>query len=245
MLAVTGAAFIFGSPPAATAADAPPAGRIERVQFARDTATTVFTGQLKGDQYVDYQVRGGANQTLTVTLKSGNPQNYFNINPPGTEVSMFVGSTSGNQFKRVLPTDGDYTVRVYLMRAAARRNEVGSYTLSIALEGKALATNPAAKDALIRGTPFHVSANTACMRPSNPQVRRCDAYVIRRGFDGTGTVEVNWPDGLKRNILFVKGSPLASDSSDAMTFARKGDLTIVYIGKDERVEIPDALISGG
>lgn len=242
---VFGVALIPGLSLVAVAAEKPPAGRVEKVPFPDGATIAAIKGELKGDQYVDYQVRGGANQTLTVSLKPGNPQNYFNVNPPGTEISMFVGSMSGNQFKRVLAADGIYTIRVYLMRAAARRNESSRYVLSIALDGKALAPTPAAQDAVIRGTPFHASASTACARPGNPPASRCDAFVIRRGFDGTGTIEVIWPDGLKRSILFVKGRPLASDSRDTMTFARKADLTVVFIGSDERVEIPDALVTGG
>lgn len=244
-LATVTFALIFAAAQPAVAAEAPPAGRIEKVQFANGATATAIRGELKGEQYVDYQVRGGAGQTLTVALKSSNPQNYFNVNPPGTETSMFVGSLAGNQFKRVLPMDGDYTIRVYLMRAAARRNESGSYALNIGLEGRPLPANPASKDAVIRGTPFNASANTACARSSNPQLRRCDIYIIRRGFDGTGTIEVNWPDGMKRNILFVRGDPLATDSRDTMTYARKGDVIVVYVGKDEQVEIPDVFVTGG
>ena len=76
-------------------------------------------------------------------------------------------------------------------------------------------------------------------------MQRCDANVIRRDSGGTGTVEVVWPGGFKRNILFVKLQPMASDSRDAMTFSRQGDVTTVSIGNDERVDIPDALIAGG
>jgi hypothetical protein len=42
---------------------------------------------------------------------------------------MFIGQFGGD-FKGILPTDGDYTIRVYLMRSAARRNESSIYTLT-------------------------------------------------------------------------------------------------------------------
>lgn len=35
-----------------------------------------------------------------------------------------------------LPVDGDYTVRVYLMRSAARRNETAEYTLTVGITGQ-------------------------------------------------------------------------------------------------------------
>lgn len=130
------------------------------------------------------------------------------------------------------------------MRAAAHRNETARCTLAVSLQGTALKPVPPSKDALIRGTPSHASASIACARQDMP-MQRCDANVIRRDSGGTGTVEVVWPGGFKRNILFVKLQPMASDSRDAMTFSRQGDVTTVSIGKEERVDIPDVLIAGG
>ena len=80
-------------------------------------------------------------------------------------------------------------------------------------------------------------------REKKPQ--ECEAFVIRRGFDGTATVEIPQADSLTRRILFVKGKPVASDSPSPVNFSRKDDLTIVTFDTDERYEIPDALISGG
>jgi hypothetical protein len=93
--------------------------RIERVQFAKGATSAVIKGRLKGYSGVDYLVRGGAGQTINVSLKRLNLSNYFNVLPPGSkDVAMYAGQT-GEDFKGVLPTDGDYTIRVYLMRAAA------------------------------------------------------------------------------------------------------------------------------
>ena len=75
--------------------------------------------------------------------------------------------------------------------------------------------------------------------------QECEAFVIRRGFDGTATVEIPQGDSVRRRILFVKGKPVASDTQDPMTFSRRDDFTIVTFDTDERYEIPDALISGG
>jgi hypothetical protein len=162
---------------------------------------------------------------------------------------MFVGSTSGGSFTGVLPADGDYTIRVYLVRAAARRNESSDYTLTVAVTGAALAPTPASKDALLPGTPFHASGKIDCLpyieqfRGKKPQ--QCEAFVIRRGFDGTATVEIPQENSVPRRILFVKGKPVASDSSDPLTFTRQGDVTTIKLGDTERYEIPDALLTGG
>jgi hypothetical protein len=38
------------------------------------------------------------------------------------DVAMFAGAIDGKRFEGVLPDDGLYTVRVFLIRSAARRN---------------------------------------------------------------------------------------------------------------------------
>jgi hypothetical protein len=245
LLTVLAAALLFLLSVVGTAS-ADPDRRSERVHFAKGATSTVVKGQVKGDHYIDYRVRAGAGQTLSVEMKTGNASSYFNILPPGSgDVAMFIGSTSGNRFSGVLPADGDYSIRVYLMRNAARRNESASYTLTVGVTGQPLAATPAARDALIPGTPFHASAKVACAPPFGATTRECDAFVIRRGFDGTATVEVRWGEGLKRHILFVKGKAVAADATDPLAVERRGDVSVVRFGDDERFEIPDALVSGG
>jgi len=220
--------------------------RQEKVQFAKGASSAVIKGQLKGDAMVDYVVRAAAGQTLSVELQKTNAQNYFNVMPPGsTGSAMFVGD-SGENYSGVLPTDGDYIVRVYLMRPAARRGESSNYTLTIGASGKALAPIAASQDALVPGTSYHASAKVKCVPAFETTPRECDAFVIRRGFDGTATIDIPGSAG-KRSILFVKGKPTASNAQamDALTSERKGDVTVVKLGTSERYEIPDALVTGG
>lgn len=218
--------------------------RTETVQFKKGATSASIAGHVKSDADIDYRVRAGAGQTLAISLKKINPRNYFNVYPPGVDVPMYVGHT-GEDWKGMLPTDGDYRIRVYLMRPAARRNESSDYTLSLGVTGKPLAPVAAPKDAPIPGTPYHASATIACVPLLDPKPQYCEAFVIRRGFDGTATVEVRSTNGVKRRILFVRGEPVASDSTDPMTFSRKGDLSIVKLGADESADIPDALLTGG
>jgi len=218
----------------------------EKVSFAKGSSSTVIKDQIKGDTTIDYVVRAAAGQTLSVKLQKNNGQNYFNVLPPGsTGSAMFVGD-SGENYSGTLPADGDYAVRVYLMRPAARRGESSSYMLTIAVTGKALVPTAAARDALIPGTAYHASAKIKCVPAFETAPRECVAFVIRRGFDGTATIDI--PGGAeKRSILFVKGKPTASTAQamDALTFERRGDVTIVKLGASERYEIPDALVTGG
>ncbi|MFZ1900567.1 MAG: hypothetical protein WAU35_08730, partial [Azonexus sp.] len=83
ILAVIAAALLLLQPFAAATASADPERRSERVHFAKGATSTVIKGQVKGYHYVDYQLRAGAGQTLSVEMKTGNGANYFNILPPG------------------------------------------------------------------------------------------------------------------------------------------------------------------
>jgi hypothetical protein len=59
-----------------------------------------------------------------------------------------------------------------------------------------------------------------------------------------GSVECRADNVAMRSLLFVQGNPVASDSPEALTSTRQGDLTTVRVGADERFDIPDALCSG-
>ena len=154
-------------------------------------------------------------------------------------------AATGTTIWTISAAEGGYTVRVYLMRAAARRNEASDYTLTVGVTGKPLAALPASQDAVLPGTPFHASAQVTCVPFLETKPRQCEAFVIRRGVDGTATVEIAQPNSGKRLILFVQGKPVASDSQDALSFSRQGDVTVVKLGADERYEIPDAFVAGG
>ena len=101
------------------------------VRFETGQSSFSVRDSLKGDQFIDYAVRGKAGQTLRVKLKSSNSSNYFNVLPPDNHDALFVGSIEGNEWTAPIHADGIYTVRVYLMRNAARRGEQAQFTLTI------------------------------------------------------------------------------------------------------------------
>ena len=221
--------------------------RREAVQFGKGASKTAIQGAIQGGETVDYVVRAAAGQTIWVALKGSNGQNYFNVLPPGVEdTAMHVGD-DGKDYSGMLPVEGEYRVRVYLMRPAARRNESSRYTLTVGVTGKPLLPISASKDALIPGTRFHASMTVPCVPALQTKAQKCEAFVIRRGFGGTGTVEVRGPGtpSIPRHILFIAGKPAASDALEAMTYKREGEVTVVRIGAEERYEIPDLLLIGG
>lgn len=216
----------------------------QNVSLKSGPGTLVVSGTLQGDKYLDYKINLVAGQSLTVALKGSNPQNYFNVNPPGSEVSMYVGSSEISKFQRLVPVTGIYTVRVYLMRPAARRNEKSRFKLSFQVQGSALRPIPVQRDALVPGTPFYATADVPASLDYDPSLKSGKAGVIRYVGDRTATVEVKI-GGLKRRILFVKGKPVASDATVKLTFTRKEDTTIVKFAAQESYTLPDAFLFGG
>lgn len=106
--------------------------RTERVHFKKGATSATVEGTVKGYEGVDYVLGARAGQAMNVSMASDNTANYFNIIAPGkTDEAMFIGSSSGNQFEGTLSANGDYRVRVYLMRSAARRGEVAKYRLEM------------------------------------------------------------------------------------------------------------------
>jgi hypothetical protein len=226
-------------------AAADPDRTVREVQFAKGSTTAVLKGKISGRNYIDYRLRAGAGQRMKVGMQGSNLANYFNVLPPDSGNSgMYNSSISGNNFEVLLPTDGSYTVRVYLMRSAARRNESSNFTLSIAIEGKPLLPVSSKVDAVIPGTNYHAQTTVKC-EPPYTKTRECEALVIRRGFDGTATVELRWDKDSKRRILFVKGKPESADVSQEFKYTRNDRGYVVVFNGDERFEIPEALIFGG
>ena len=221
--------------------------RQQPVQFKKDATSASIKGSLKGDQIVDYKLRARAGQTMSVALKTSNNANYFNVLPPGSkDVAIFVGSTSGNEWTGTLEADGEYTVRVYLMRSAGRRNETANYTLTVGITGAA-AGAARSTDAKVAGTPYHATGQVPCAMAAGQPTGSCPFGVVRKG-GGSGTVTVTKPDGRTRSIFFAKGNATNYDVSQAdrgeFSASKQGDLNVIRIGP-ERYEIPDAVISGG
>lgn len=226
---------------------------IERrpLKFAKGASSATVKGSLKGQQTIDYKLGAKAGQTMRATLKTSNDANYFNVLPPGSnDVALFVGSTGGNEWMGTLPADGEYTIRVYLMRSAARRNETANYTLTVGITGSAAAaTAPAlgaapAGDAKVKGTPYHATGHLPCsMGSAAPGSAQCEFGVIR-GKPGNAEVHVTPPGGFKRVLTFVGGN-VTSDASAMVKTGKTGDLWSVDVNDYEHYQIPDAVISGG
>ena len=214
------------------------------VSFAKGASSQTLKGSIKGDQSRDYIVDARAGQTLTVDFKPSNASAYFNVIAPGADSAMFIGSTEGNRFSGPLTTSGPHKVQVYLMRNAARRNEVANYTITIEVTGAAAAAPRPSQDALVAGTNYNATAEVPCITAADAPKGRCKAGVMRMS-GGEATVELQTPDGGQRHIYFKNGRPDSSDANAPMHATRQGDVNIIRIGTVEVYEIPDAFVVGG
>jgi hypothetical protein len=227
--------------------------RTERVAFQKGGSGATITDTIVGRASVSYILGAQAGQTMTVALKPSNLATYFNVYAPGKGPGDEAIANSGvtgpptvpeiNRFEATLPDSGDYTISVYMMRSAARRNERSDYTLDVAITS-ASAAGVSPDDALVAGTEFHASGEIPCARYEGQPMASCRFGVIRRG-NGDATVRVFWPDDGERNITFEKGAATASDSNAGIASEKRSDLNMVSIGTAERFEIPDAVIYGG
>jgi hypothetical protein len=126
----------------------PATAAIARLPMAFPDGVTraVASGRIVGRASNDHIVRARAGQVLAVRLDADSAMAYFNVLPPGSDQAVFIGSTSGNEFRGVLASDGDFVIRVYLMPASARRGESSNYTLRVDLTNDPGAPLPRSND---------------------------------------------------------------------------------------------------
>lgn len=118
--------------------------RHEEVAFPAGATGTTVRGAITGYDSVAYRFGAEAGQRMTLRLTATNRATYFNVyapgRGPGDEALAVSGRTDDlvpalNRFDGTLPLSGTYTVSVYMMRSAARRDERSDFRLQIAVTG--------------------------------------------------------------------------------------------------------------
>jgi hypothetical protein len=104
--------------------------RIEQVEFAQDTTRT-FADSIGGFEAVSYRINLKDGQVLDISLSTNNLSNCFDVFAPGTEKPFFVGDDSGTSHHFLAKRGGEYVVKVYLLRLAARDNQSAHFTLEL------------------------------------------------------------------------------------------------------------------
>ncbi len=222
----------------------------KNLQFAKGASSATVKGSLVGYQTIDYKVGANAGQVMKVSFKSSNASNYFNVLPPGSNDSaLFVGSSSGDNWNGRLTQKGVYTIRVYLMRNAARRNEKANYTLTTSITGRpaasaAVRTTAAPGDAKVKGTPYHATGPLDCSMGSAPMGSTQCTFGVIRGGAGNARLFVTPQGGLKREFVF-SGSRVSAGPEDSVKAKLQGDNWIIEVNGYEHYIVPLAIIEGG
>ena len=82
---------------------------------------------------VAYVVPLRQGQKLHLLLASNNASNCFDVYAPGASKPVYVGGESGNAHAVQAQVAGDYVIRVYLLRLAARDGQSAQYALEMKL----------------------------------------------------------------------------------------------------------------
>jgi hypothetical protein len=184
--------------------------RQEQIQFKKGATSATLKGKIKGDQIVDYQLRAGLGQSMVVIFKPSNRSAYFNVMPPGSDEAMFVGSTYGDRFEAELPADGVYTIRVYLMRNAARCNETANYTLEVGIVGGSKTAGAASEAVPANRLSFDRTLELQGIR-----------FRVMSGNDGSVNTLHILPAGLE-----IDNSPIVRTINGTVTGAEVADLNV-------------------
>lgn len=215
------------------------------IRFPAGKSSTTLNAQVAGRQSVDYKVTVGAGQTLSVRLRSRSNSVYFNVLPPGsTNVAMVNGEMVANRAKRIVPIEGTYTIRVYLVRAAARRNERAGFNLTVSATGSALARLKADRDALVPGTRYHATSEIRMEHELLRDAKLAKVGIIRRSPAGSATLVLQFKQET-RTLLFRSGKLIAWDSMQDAKATMEDDMIVVRVGNNEEVyRFPEVLLTG-
>lgn len=105
----------------------------QRVKFAKGTTSASVKGTVRGYAYIDYLVGALGGQLISVNVKGSNASTVMTVT--GADGKALPDASMVTEFSGSLPADGDYRIRVAMMRSAARRaGSRSDFTLSIAIQ---------------------------------------------------------------------------------------------------------------
>ncbi len=84
---------------------------------------------------VSYVVTLRQGQSLRVLLATNNASNCFDIYEPDAAKPIYIGGDSGNTHELHAQRPGNYRIRVFLLRLAARDGQSAQYTLELKVTG--------------------------------------------------------------------------------------------------------------
>ena len=106
--------------------------KAQRVRFEKGKSSATIRGRVAGFDTQDYLVAARAGQQMDIRITTTNGSTYFvlySINDRPTDMN------ETDHYSLETTESGDYVIRVFMMRSAARRkNAVSNYTLTISIK---------------------------------------------------------------------------------------------------------------
>lgn len=109
--------------------------RTEVVHFKSGSTFATIKGSIKGYDVVKYALGAKAGQMIHILFSGNNGACYFNFIEAGANAAVHLGEVAGNEFSKRLERSGNSHAEVYMMRSAARRNEVCNYSITFEITG--------------------------------------------------------------------------------------------------------------
>lgn len=211
------------------------------VHFKPGTSSAMIEGSITGYETIDYLLTAQMGQLMTIHMETRHAANYFNVLFEDNPIALHNSSINGNEWGGILPRNGTYRIRVYLMRSAARRGETANYTLNMSITGAPTFLG----DAIVPGTHFNATGNLPCsFGIDQTESAQCEFGVIRMAH-GNAEVHILTPGGPERVLIFVGDKVTAETPELEVKASRSGDEWKVSINGFEHFRIPDAVIYGG
>jgi len=202
--------------------------RTARVEFPKGQSGTTVNGTITGYEVFDYFLRAKGGQQMTVEMKTKHGATSFNIFAPGAEPgqaeAMFIGETGGGRFEGTLPADGEYRIRVGMMRSAARRNETAGYSLAIAIGGSSQPAAPSAGYELGRTKGYQDGLSGLSRTPD----RHAAEFPVADRADFLRGYEDGYNQGIKPGAKPPAsfGQPLTAVNGQGSVTIMEGDRTV-------------------
>lgn len=215
------------------------------VHLSDTNTSALLSGSIRGYETKDYIVHTAPGQQLAADLKSTSTSAFFNVLPPASDVALFIGSIGGSSWSGTIHDEGAYTIRVYLMRNAAKRDETADYTLRVKLSGRKADANlaPPKKFVTIKHSPFRATGSLPCrMGPDENRSTQCPFGVIR-GKPGNAIVYITKPEGKKRILTFMDDN-VTVEGNITLRSRKIDDMWYIDVNGKEHYLLPDLIITG-
>jgi len=104
-------------------------GTTQRISFAPGTSGATVGGRVQGSQFRDYLLGARAGQRLTTSITGTSPYLQMLVLAPNGR-TLYTGSAN---WSGVLPTNGDYRLRVRIVPEEQSSGASGEYSLTVTI----------------------------------------------------------------------------------------------------------------